>query len=128
MDSRHWLGFGALAILLHSQPGSAALVEHYGRLPLHFEPNRGQADDRTQFLTRGPGYTLALSATEARVKLHNSRVFSLKLTAGNTQARMNGLETLPGRVNYILGNDPRKWVTAVATFARVQVEQAYPGV
>ena len=27
----------------------------YGKLPLHFEANRGQTDARVRFLSRGPG-------------------------------------------------------------------------
>ena len=39
--------------------------EAYGRLPLTFEPNRGQTDPRVAFVARGPGYTLFLTPTEA---------------------------------------------------------------
>src|SRR5687768_8566470 len=37
----------------------------YGKLPLSFELNRGQTDPQVKFLSRGPGYTLFLTATEA---------------------------------------------------------------
>jgi hypothetical protein len=33
--------------------------EAYGKLPLSFEANRGQAEESFNFLARGPGYTLA---------------------------------------------------------------------
>ena len=39
--------------------------EAYGQLPLNFEANRGQADESVDFVARGPGYAVALSATEA---------------------------------------------------------------
>jgi uncharacterized repeat protein (TIGR01451 family) len=129
MNLRSWRSLEALVLLLlHIQPGSAALVEQYGRLPLHFELNRGQADDTVQFVARGPGYTLALSATEARVALRRSPGFSLKLAEGNARARVLGQDPLPLRVNYLLGNDPSKWRTGIATFARVRIEQVYPGI
>src|SRR5207302_1959580 len=35
---------------------------------------------------------------------------------------------LPGRVNYFLGADRRKWLRGVATFARVGYENVWPGV
>lgn len=35
------------------------------RAPLYFEANRGQTDAQVQYLARGPGYTLFLTATEA---------------------------------------------------------------
>src|SRR2546427_6106995 len=43
----------------------ARLAEAYGRLPLSFEPNDGQAERKVKFLSRGPGYTLFLTPSEA---------------------------------------------------------------
>lgn len=48
------------------------LGEAYGRLPLSFEANRGQADESVNFVARGAGYTLALSPTKAVFGLRNS--------------------------------------------------------
>jgi len=48
-----------------SQASRQHLVEAYGRLPLTFEANRGQTDGSVKFLSRGNGYTLFLTATEA---------------------------------------------------------------
>jgi len=42
----------------------ARLSESYGRLPLQFEANRGQTDKHVRFLSRGPGYSLYLTAGE----------------------------------------------------------------
>jgi hypothetical protein len=39
--------------------------ETYARLPLSFEANQGQADPQVKFLSRGNGYTLFLTPTEA---------------------------------------------------------------
>jgi len=36
-----------------------AIGDAYGKLPLRFEENRGQADGNARFLARGPGYTLS---------------------------------------------------------------------
>jgi hypothetical protein len=41
----------------------AQLSEMYGKLPLQFEPNRGQTDTQVKFLSRGQGYTLFLTLT-----------------------------------------------------------------
>src|SRR3972149_4791713 len=50
-------------------PPSAAL---YGGLPLIFEANAGQMDPAVKFLSRGPGYTLFLTPTEAALALIKS--------------------------------------------------------
>ncbi len=43
----------------------AGISETYGKLPLSFEANRGQTDGQVKFLTRGAGYALFFSQTEA---------------------------------------------------------------
>ena len=42
-----------------------SLDETYGKLPLSFEANRGQAENNVQFISRGAGYMLFLSSGEA---------------------------------------------------------------
>src|SRR5438309_1451219 len=44
-----------------SEETRARINETYGRLPLSFEPNRGQADPQTRFLAHGSGYTVLLT-------------------------------------------------------------------
>ena len=48
-----------------SAQGKAA----YGKLPLTFELNQGQADQQVKFLSRGKGYNLFLTGTEAALNL-----------------------------------------------------------
>ena len=44
-------------------------VTTYGKLPLAFEVNSGQTDPQVKFLSRGSGYTLFLTGTEAVLAL-----------------------------------------------------------
>lgn len=122
----------------------------FGKLPLYFEPNRGQADTQFQFLSRGSGCEFLLGANKALIALRkpgqagtNSRdaipttttgetlklkLIRLELIGANAQARLTGLEPLPGKVNYFIGNDPSQWQEDVPTFSKVQCEEVYPGV
>jgi Bacterial Ig-like domain (group 3)/Beta-propeller repeat len=43
----------------------ARVLDQYGKLPLSFEANHGQADSRVKFLSRTGGYTLFLTGDEA---------------------------------------------------------------
>jgi len=45
----------------HAQTPDKHPAVAYGRLPLSFEANTGQADPRVKFLSRGSGYTLFLT-------------------------------------------------------------------
>ena len=53
---------------------SAHLNDAYGKFPLQFEPNEGQAAPDVEFLTRGSDYTLFLKQTEAVLSLHKQDV------------------------------------------------------
>jgi hypothetical protein len=61
----------------------ARIVASYGKLPLSFEANRGQSDARVKFLSRGNGYALFLTPTEAVLSLrhHHPNPFARKAGA-----------------------------------------------
>jgi hypothetical protein len=48
---------------------SKSRLASYGHLPMRFEENVGQTDNRVRFISHGPGYTLFLTADEAVFKL-----------------------------------------------------------
>src|SRR2546429_8971786 len=58
------LAFAGMVAAEVSKPVKPALLEAYGKLPLSFEANDGQADPQVKFLSRGRGYTLFLTSTE----------------------------------------------------------------
>ena len=99
----------------------------FGRLPLSFEPNQGQTDARVKFLARGPGYGLFLTDNEAVFSLSGSQM-RMRLQGASTSPQITGVDQLPGKVNYLLGNKSENWRTNVPTYARVRYEQIYPGV
>lgn len=57
-----------------------------------------------------------------------STVLQMRLVGANSNARVKGAEELPGKSNYFIGNDPKKWRTGIPTYAKVRVEDIYPGV
>ena len=119
-------------------PTKARLQEAYGKLPLSFEANRGQTDSQVKFLSRRPGFTLLLKPTEAVLVFRPSptalpkaapqRVVRMQLLGANPSASITGLEQLPGRINYFIGNNPQQWRTNIPTYAKVKYEATYPGI
>lgn len=119
-------------------PGShARFLESYGRLPMSFEANGGQADSRVNFVSRGRGYSLFLKSDEIVLALKKPTrkassappaVVNMKLVNANPAAKVTGQEELPGKSNYFIGNEPRKWRTNVPNYAKVKFEGLYPGV
>ncbi|MFZ1220963.1 MAG: SBBP repeat-containing protein [Chthoniobacterales bacterium] len=115
-------------------PINAAQVrEAYGKLPLAFEANRGQTEEATNFRSRGAGYTLSLSPTEAvflltRGPKESPTVLRMNLVGANPGAPVEGRNELEGKVNYLIGNDPAQWRTNIPIFSRVHYSEVYPGV
>ena len=54
-------------------------------------------------------------------------VLRMKL-AGAQAAKATGVDPLPSKTNYIIGNDPAKWRTNVPNYARVKYKGVYPGI
>jgi hypothetical protein len=104
------------------------------RLPLIFEANQGQADPSVKFLARGAGYTLLLDETGAKLVLQTAsaaqteKAVHMTLVGGNPASTLDATGPLPGKTNYLLGNDPRKWHTGVAQYAGVHYKSVYPGI
>ncbi|MEK6323655.1 MAG: SBBP repeat-containing protein [Acidobacteriota bacterium] len=122
-------------------------IEQYQNLPLSFEPYNSQADPEVKFSARCPGYYLYLCANQAVMKLdltkgpplhrgqHDSQnanpesaIVRMKLVGANPNARIVALDELPGKSNYFIGNDPKKWRINVSTYARIKCQSVYPGV
>ncbi|MCI0529256.1 MAG: SBBP repeat-containing protein, partial [Nitrospira sp.] len=131
----------------------ARTMRNYGQLPLHFEVNQGQTDAQVKFLSRGRGYSLFLTSTEAVLVLRKPQtedkseatkvgkfralpsleppsmdVLRMKLVGANPESQITGQDELPGKVNYFVGSDPAKWRTDIPTFAKVRYQNVYPGV
>ncbi len=61
--------------------------ENYGKLPLSFEPNQGQASSEVKFLARGSGYTLFPSSTDALLYLRKTNAQPVADRRWNTSSR-----------------------------------------
>jgi len=99
-----------------------------------FEPNRGQVDRRIRFLAREAGLTLLLAPVGATiiVRRHDAQrrtdAVQLRFPGANSHARLTGLRRLPGLVNYLIGQDARRWHIDIPTYAGVTVHDVYPGI
>ena len=110
----------------------ANAVENYGKLPLSFERNQGQSNKAVKFLSRGKGYTLFLTPTEAVFSLRNTEnktpALRMKLVCADEKAQLSGEQELQGKVNYLIGNDRSQWRTGIPTFRNVRYDDVWPGV
>jgi len=126
----------------------------YGKLPLSFEENQGQTAREVRYVSHGSGYELFLTPQEAVLALQPNvpcdlsplhrtatlrsprktpragqvTAIRMRLEGANPDAQIAGMDQLPGRTNYFIGNDPKNWHTDVPSYARVKYEGVYPGV
>jgi uncharacterized repeat protein (TIGR01451 family) len=129
-----------------SKPDARALLS---QLPLIFEPNQGPTDQSVKFVSRGTGYSLFLDSTGAMLAMRTAQPASrsrsgtsqngsgngpnmesvrMSLVGSNPAAAISGSDRLPGRSNYFIGNDPKKWHTGIPQFAGVRYQSVYPGI
>ncbi|MDQ4068354.1 MAG: SBBP repeat-containing protein, partial [Actinomycetota bacterium] len=103
-----------------ARPAAGAVTS----IPLSFEP---AGEDG--FLSRGPGYSLALTPSEAVLAVPGGS-FRLRPSGAlaNPGARLVAREPLGATVTHFRGDDPARWRSGVPSFGRVEVHQVWPGV
>jgi len=113
------------------QPGRR-FAAGYTNLALGFERNAGQAEGDVLFLARRGACAIELTADGMVLQLPGrSRSVAVKMALKgnrNREALPSAEEELPGKVNYLIGNDPVQWRTGVATFSRVRYRNVYRGI
>ena len=133
-----------------------AILKAYGRLPVAFRPNVGQADRAVQFSAAAGGASIFLTSGGVTISLPTqnqlrgnsprgqnprqtlpgasepgfaARAEVLRLAfPGISPTRITGSDPVPGLANYLIGRDPRSWRTNVSGYREVVYSGAYPGV
>jgi uncharacterized repeat protein (TIGR01451 family) len=112
------------------------------QLPMIFEANQGQVNPSVKFVAHGAGYSLYLDSTGALLAMRSAKpsvskgnangigleTVRMSLAGANPKAAVVGSEELPGKSNYFIGNDPKKWRTGIPQFAGVRYQNIYPGI
>lgn len=99
-----------------------------------FEPNRGQAPARADYIARSERYTAGLQSHRVVVRGPSTAdgatptTTTLVLTGARRDVAAAAGGRLPSHSNYLLGSSPGKWVTGVPHYSRVAYEDVYPGI
>src|SRR5580704_1083466 len=124
-----------------------------GSMASYFEKNQGQTDPSVKYLSRSGRYSMFLTDDATTVismvggQIHKGPKFAMsnqpakpdadklvesdvriRLVGANPHPAVEGLEPLPGRVNYMIGGSKVNWHTDIPTFGRVKYSNVYPGV
>jgi uncharacterized repeat protein (TIGR01451 family) len=126
-------------------------LNSFGQLPLSFEANRGQTDPRVRFVARGHGYGLFLTSSSAVIRLAvpggqqsiddtkrsieadqvrsgAQETVTIKFKGSNPVDHPIGVDELPGKSNYFIGNQSNHWHTQVPLFSKVRYQNIYSGI
>jgi YVTN family beta-propeller protein len=133
MGSRGILAPGFAFVILFSVSTAAAHGIAAPQIPLTFEANAGQADRDVKFIARGTGYGALLTPTAIVLGLRPQKdaapvALRLGFAGARANAKMVGVDALPGQANYFTGNDPARWRRGVGTFARVRAREVWRGI
>lgn len=117
----------------------------YGRLPLGFESNQGQADPSISFLSRSTNAGLFFKNNEVVLQMQGSvrpsvAVANTKSIASDQHAQIH-LQWLGARANseilaehplnrksHYLSGDPTSWRINVPNYSRLRYKAVYPGI
>jgi hypothetical protein len=131
-------------------PSTRPAMSPLGGPQLFFEPFASQSAGPLRFLARGRNCAFLIESARIQLALRKShpddrsrlrlrhelmkqRVVEtvnveIDFLAGDTKALICGEGEMPGKANYLVGNDPARWRTSVPTYAKVRVGDLYPGV
>lgn len=117
------------------------------RLPMTFEPNRGQTDSNVRYIARCPGAELhfydsavdfwitgqgnrpqPLSPDISSLASKEPERIQMQILGARPFPRIEAIGELPGKVNYFKGSDPGKWRTNIPTYRKVKYISVYPGI
>ena len=108
-------------------------IDAYGKLPLSFIPNEGQAtDEAVRYYAQGAGYGFFFTKDGARLSFANGEgrghALGLSFLGANPHATLEAQKRLSGEANYLMGDDPAKWQQGLPTHAALLYGGLWPGI
>ncbi|HEY2933304.1 MAG TPA: SBBP repeat-containing protein [Acidobacteriota bacterium] len=128
--------------------GAAVIMEG---LPVSFEKNEDQAEPSALYVGRIGSQSVFVETDRVRLKIYTvnspqrhkghkgvrdlgafvvneTSEVVLRFLNSNPDAKLTAEDPLPGKSNYLFGNDPSHWKTNVPQYARIRYKQIYPGI
>ena len=123
---RHVILLLAAALFLHAAPDQRLQLS-YGKLPLAFEENRGQAPAGVSYLSRTQGGVVLLRPGSIALESDEGKTIAMRFVGAAARSAPAGEQKLPGITSYLVG-DAGDWVRGVPNYASVRYASVYPGI
>ncbi len=99
------------------------------RLPLVLEPNRGQAPEQVDFLSRSVSAQILLSGQSVILRARGTTAaVRMELVGADPGSRWQAESPLSGVSNYLIGADPAHWRIGVPHYSKARLGLPYPGI
>jgi hypothetical protein len=110
-------------------------VQSWGKLPLSFEKNLGQAPHQADFVAYVRGQSVLISGSgvaftadhRASAQTGGEDSLRVQLVGADLASRPVPLDLQPGISNYFLGSRDQ-WITKVPNYSRLKYANVYPGI
>jgi hypothetical protein len=134
-----WMSVPCACVLIVAAGGTASAqalpvrgTQILSRIPFSFERNDGQfAGHQADWVVHRSGYQILIGSTGASILFASASgpgKIRMQFQGARTAARGEAADPLPGRVSYLIGADPKRWVRDAETFGRVLYHDVYDGV
>jgi hypothetical protein len=105
--------------------GDEAVLAMHASAPMLSK--RGEAtSDRLRVKLQSRSSLFSPKANES--KAGEAAVVRIALKGAADAPQIGGVDRLPGKSNYFIGNNPKKWHTDVPNYAGVELKNVYPGI
>lgn len=94
----------------------------------YFEPNRGQAPARVEFMARTRQGAVAVAGGRMEVRRRDGSRLVMTLDGARRGRGAQTESPLPGVSHYASGRDPARWVWGVPHYGAVRFPGIYPGI
>lgn len=112
-----------------------AVAPHFGAfaanpeplLPIFFTPNAGQTDPEMRYTAQIDDLRAGFARDFAIFQSHGTGI-RVRFPGASSSVRVEGIDPLSARANFLIGNDPAFWHTGIATFQGIVYRSLYPGI
>lgn len=122
-----------MTVQASAEPAAPPAATDFVQTGLFFAPAAATGETPAGFVAQTPEAAMAFGAGEIALAVGGQNVDAepatvrLRFDAASPVLPMAGAE-LPGKLNYLLGDDPAQWRTDVPTYASIVYPGLYPGV
>ena len=112
-----------------------AVAPHFGAiasspeplLPVFFTPNAGQTDPAFRYTAQIRDLRAGFGGDFAIFQSHGAKVH-VRFAGASATVRIEGIDPLTARANFLMGNDPAFWHTGIPTYQGIVYRSLYSGI